>query len=194
MFDKESSKNFVKMMNENNLYFSQTDCNKTLNLIFNENANWGGDSKESPKKVNNIHIFDEVVKFLQKINIEDDFTLKINTEKICDRKCLQLKEEFVEKKLKLDQINSELTNLFIENKLKCLVEVENCKNRPFGRYSNFSELKHEKATYSFLTPDEWYNWEVNMIPLNNPYITIKFGQNSQFFKIANEKSFNHAWE
>lgn len=193
MFDQESSKKFIKFIHDNDLYFSQVhDHYRTLKLIFNEEANWGYSDK-SPKTVTNVNIFDEVIFFLQNLSTNDDFTFEINIETIGDKKCLELKEEFIENNLKLDKINSELINL---GSLKCSVKADNIREifLPFERNNNFDKLKFHKAKYQFLTPDEWYNWEITMVKLTNPYITIKFGKNSQFFKIAYEGSFDHGWE
>lgn len=172
--DLDKFQNFVIFMKNNHLYFSKGEersfCLNSLSLVFNEKSYW--DYWKEKNKIININIFKEVVDFLKEY--EEYIHITIQTEKISKKICLDIKDEYSSKALKIQNIE-EAINLLKNEAISLGAEVNNDDR-------NILEI-----------PDNWYNWELQMQPLNNPIITLVFKE-KELYKIAEKESFDPSWE
>jgi len=172
--DLEKFQNFVNKMKDNSLYFSKGQgrsfCLNSLSLVFNEKSYW--DYWKEKNKIINIHLFKEVVSFLK--DYEEYIDIKIQTEKLSKKICLDIRDEYSSKALRIQNIEEEINKL---------------KNEAI---SLGAEVKNDDGDILEI-PDNWYNWELQMQPLNNPIITLVFKE-KELYNIAEKDSFDPRWE
>ena len=188
----EEFKIFLDFINSKKLFFSKgferSPYNLSLSLVFNETSYRDRNNLKFKNnlKVKNDEIFDYCVDFLKKY--ENYFDCEIHTEEIDYNNRLDIKEEFLEKSLKIINIQKEINGL--KKEIISLGAIyENDEDNYYGGTISKKNIFEDE----FAVPYDWYNYKLKKLLC--PYIIIKFKDNYlDYYEIANSKSFNPRWE
>jgi hypothetical protein len=167
-------KDFIDMLNRNDLRFSFTDDKSYLTLIFNV-VNGGEEEDDDDydskiRKVKNDDLIPMIVDYFTKNNINFELV-----DKFAKKEIVGIKEEYKDKAEKINMINETL-KIFTKDELKDIF--------PYN---------HHNRSYGMTILNEWYEYKITYLPSDNPYINV-FDIDSDFYKLAKKYGFNPNWE